>query len=69
MISRIDSLSVNELLTQPIIVSPTEHIHKAIGLMRRTKSYELFVMEQGEDTGTRLKSSWSLLGRRLHSAR
>ena len=61
MISRIDSLSVNELLTQPVIVSPTEHIHKAIGLMRRTKSYELFVMEQDEDgemrvTGTKLKA-------------
>jgi CBS domain-containing protein len=51
MISRIDSLSVNELLTQPVIVSSTEHIHKAIGLMRRTKSYELFVMEQDEVKG------------------
>ena len=51
MISRIGSLSVNELLTRPVVLSPTDQLHRAIGLLKRTKSYEIFVAEDGEVKG------------------
>jgi len=51
MISRIGSLSVNELLTRPVVLSPTDQLHRAIGLLKRTKSYEIFVAEDDEVKG------------------
>ena len=51
MTSRIGSLTVGELLTQPVVLSPTEHVHKAIGLLKKMKTYEIFVVEKGEVKG------------------
>jgi CBS domain-containing protein len=51
MISRIGSLSVNELLTRPVVLSPTDQLHRVIGLLKRTKSYEIFVAEDYEVKG------------------
>ena len=51
MTIRVGSLSVNELLSQPVILSPTEEVHRAIGLLKRTKSYEIFAVEQGKVKG------------------
>lgn len=51
MASRLGFLTVNELLTQPVILSPSEHVHKAIGLLEKMKTYELFVVEKDEVKG------------------
>jgi CBS domain-containing protein len=32
-------------------LSPTEEVHRAIGLLKRTKSYEIFAVEQGQVKG------------------
>jgi CBS domain-containing protein len=51
MTSRVGSLGVDELLSQPAILSPTEEVHRAIGLLRRTRNYEIFIVEHGEVKG------------------
>jgi len=44
-------LIVSELLTQPVVMSPTEQVRRAIGLLKKTKTYEIFVVEQNEVKG------------------
>ena len=51
MTNRVGSLTVNELLTQPVVLSSTEPVHKAIGLFEKTKTYEIFVVEKNEVIG------------------
>jgi CBS domain-containing protein len=51
MMERIGSLAVRQLLTQPVIVSSTESVSRAIGLLRRSNAYEIFVMEKNEVKG------------------
>jgi CBS domain-containing protein len=51
MSSRVGSLSINELLSQPVVLSPAEEVHRAIGVLKRTKSYEIFAVEQGQVKG------------------
>lgn len=51
MASRVGSLKVDELLSQPLILSPAEHVHRAIGLLKKMGAYELFVVEKGEVKG------------------
>jgi CBS domain-containing protein len=51
MASRVGSLTVNELLTEPVVLSPLEHVNKAIGLLSKTKTYELLVVEKNEVKG------------------
>lgn len=51
MASHIGFLTVNELLTHPVILSPAEHVHRAIGLLEKMRTYELFVVEKGEVKG------------------
>jgi CBS domain-containing protein len=51
MASHVGFLTVNELLTQPVVLSPAEHVHRAIGLLEKMRTYELFVVEKGEVKG------------------
>jgi len=51
MANRIGSSTVNELLTQPVVLSPTEPVHRAIGLLEKMNIYELFVVEKNELRG------------------
>ena len=51
MTSRVGSLSVDGLLSQPVMLSPAEEVHRAIGLLKRTRNYEIFIVEHGEVKG------------------
>lgn len=51
MASSVGYLTVSELLTQPLTISPGEHIHKAIGLLKKAAAYELLVLEKNEVKG------------------
>lgn len=39
------------MLTEPLVVSMTEHVNKAIGLLERSNAYEIFVVEKNEVRG------------------
>lgn len=47
----IGSLTVKELLTQLVTVSSAEPVSRAIGLLRRSNAYEIFVVEKNELRG------------------
>jgi CBS domain-containing protein/ribosome-associated translation inhibitor RaiA len=51
MMSRVGFLTVRELLTEPVVQSPLEHVNRAIGLLNKMKAYELFVVEKNEVKG------------------
>jgi len=49
--NRIGSLRVDEFLTRPIVIDSSESVSKAIGLLERTKAYEVFVTDEKEVLG------------------
>lgn len=51
MTNRVGFLAVNELMTQPAVLSPTEPVHRAIGLLKKMNTYEIFVVEKNEVKG------------------
>jgi len=51
MTSRIGLQTVGELLSEPVVVGPTDTVSKAIGLLRRLNAYEVFIVEKNEARG------------------
>lgn len=51
MMSSLGSLAVDELLTRPVTISPTEPVTRAIGLLQRAEAYEVFVVKNGRVMG------------------
>jgi len=51
MMESIGFLTVKDLLTQPVTVSPTESVSRAIGLLRGSNAYEVFLAERNEFKG------------------
>lgn len=51
MMNRIGSLTVGELLTQPVILGASDPVSKAIGLLQRSNAYEVFITEKDEVRG------------------
>jgi CBS domain-containing protein len=49
--SRVKFLTVSELLTEPAVLSPLEHVNRAIGLLSKMMTYELLVVEKNEVKG------------------
>jgi len=49
--NRMGSLEISELLTSPVTINRSEPVSKAIGLLQRTKAYEVFVIDEKEVLG------------------
>jgi CBS domain-containing protein len=41
-------LEISELSTSPVTINRSEPVSKAIGLLQRTKAYEVFVIDEKE---------------------
>ena len=49
--NRMGSLEISELSTSPVTINRSEPVSKAIGLLQRTKAYEVFVIDEKEVLG------------------
>jgi CBS domain-containing protein len=49
--NRMGSLEISELSTSPVTINRSEPVSKAIGLLRKTKAYEVFVIDEKEVLG------------------